>query len=224
MSVNPATGVFSWTPQQTNSPSTNLVAVAVTDNGNPVLSVTNTFTVIVQEVNQAPVLAAIGTQTITLLQPFLLNNSATEPNIHSVTGGYSLLSAPSGAGISAGGVITWTPVPSQTLTTNTITTVVTNSNPYDVVNPSLGATNSFSVIVLPNRGATNLTRLNLGGTNLTLSWPADHTGWRLESQTNTLTTGIGTNWVPLAGSSSTNQVTVPITLTNGAVFYRILYP
>jgi hypothetical protein len=57
-----------------------------------------------------------------------------------------------------------------------------------------------------------------------LSWPADHTGWRLEIQTDTLAQGIGTNWVTFSGSSATNQVVVPISQTNGAVFFRMVYP
>ena len=224
MAFNPATGILTWTPQQTNSPSTNLVAFVVTDNGTPPLSATNLYQIIVQEVNQAPVLGVIGTQTITLLQPFAISNGATEPNIHSATAGYVLIAPPAGASINASGTISWTPVPSETLTTNTLTTVVTNSNPYDLVNPHLSATNNFKVVVLPSTVATNLTLFKTGGTNLDLSWPADHTGWRLEGQTNLLTKGIGTNWSALAGSAATNHLVMPINRTNGAVFFRIIYP
>ena len=44
--------------------------------------------------------------------------------------------------ISGAGVITWTPL---TPGTNTITTVVTNNDSFDLVNPTLTATNSFTV-------------------------------------------------------------------------------
>jgi len=57
-----------------------------------------------------------------------------------------------------------------------------------------------------------------------LTWPADHTGWTLEAQTNTLRTGLGTNWVPIASSTTTNQITVPIVTGNGSVFYRLVLP
>jgi hypothetical protein len=57
------------------------------------------------------------------------------------------------------------------------------------------------------------------GNILTLSWPAGHTGWRLQSQTNGLT---GT-WVDVAGSTATNQVTVPINPANRSVFFRLVY-
>jgi beta-glucanase (GH16 family) len=63
----------------------------------------------------------------------------------------------------------------------------------------------------------------VSGNNLSLSWPADHTGWTLQAQTNSLSTGIGTNWVDVAGSAATNQVEIPIDPTNGAVFYRMIY-
>jgi hypothetical protein len=57
--------------------------------------------------------------------------------------------------------------------------------------------------------------------NLTLSWPADHTGWTLQVQTNSLGEGLGTNWVDVPGSASTNAVTIPVTFANEAVFYRL---
>jgi hypothetical protein len=74
-----------------------------------------------------------------------------------------------------------------------------------------------------NTNATNIAFL-ASGTQLTLSWPADHTGWRLQAQTNNASTGLGTNWVDVANSSATNQVIVPINSTNGSVFYRLIYP
>jgi autotransporter-associated beta strand protein len=62
------------------------------------------------------------------------------------------------------------------------------------------------------------------GANLTLTWPADHTGWRLQVQTNTLASGLGTNWSDVAGSTGTNQVVIPVNPANGSVFYRMVYP
>lgn len=62
------------------------------------------------------------------------------------------------------------------------------------------------------------------GNNLTLSWPADHTGWRLQSQTNSLSIGLTTNWGDVAGSESTNQVTIPIIPGVGSLFLRMVYP
>lgn len=58
---------------------------------------------------------------------------------------------------------------------------------------------------------------------LYLSWPANHIGWQLQAQTNSLSTGISTNWVDYNPSTTTNQVVIPINLTNGTVFFRLIY-
>ena len=77
---------------------------------------------------------------------------------------------------------------------------------------------------------TNLTSSPLlawvpsSGTNLVLFWPADHRGWLLQVQTNTLSAGLGTNWVNVAGSASVIAVTNVINPANGNVFYRLAYP
>ncbi len=59
---------------------------------------------------------------------------------------------------------------------------------------------------------------------LTLGWPASHTGWLLQAQTNLLNTGLGTNWVTMNGSDANNQASVPICATNHSVFYRLVHP
>jgi hypothetical protein len=68
--------------------------------------------------------------------------------------------------------------------------------------------------------STNLT-LTAGASVLTISWPADHTGWILQAQTNSLSAGLGTNWVEVTDSALTNQITLPVAPTNPSVFYRL---
>ena len=74
--------------------------------------------------------------------------------------------------------------------------------------------------------ATNPTNIiaTVSGSSLVLSWPADHTGWILQAQTNSLTTGLGTNWVDVPGSTLINAVTNSIVTTNPTVFYRLRLP
>jgi fibronectin type 3 domain-containing protein len=62
------------------------------------------------------------------------------------------------------------------------------------------------------------------GSALGISWPQDHTGWVLQTQTNSLATGLSTNWVDVGGTSSTNAITVPINSANGSIFFRLIYP
>jgi hypothetical protein len=68
--------------------------------------------------------------------------------------------------------------------------------------------------------------LNFGisGNQLQFNWPADHLGWRLQMQTNSIDMGIGTNWVDVAGSTTTNQIIIPMDPANGSVFFRLIYP
>ncbi len=75
-----------------------------------------------------------------------MTNTATEANIHA-TLGYTLVNPPAGVIINPNGIITWTPSQAESPSTNTLTTVVTNTDPFDPVNPHLSATNSFTVVV-----------------------------------------------------------------------------
>jgi autotransporter-associated beta strand protein len=82
---------------------------------------------------------------------------------------------------------------------------------------------SISVVQAFNPNPTNITTQVSGG-NLTLTWPADHTGWQLEVQTNALNAGLGANWSVVDGSTATNQWVVPIDTANDTVFYRLALP
>jgi hypothetical protein len=73
------------------------------------------------------------------------------------------------------------------------------------------------VTPIPLTGTRNANQLQL-------SWPSANTGWQLQSQTNPIATGLGTNWFNLPGSTMTNQITVPIGLSDEAVFFRLIYP
>jgi uncharacterized protein with beta-barrel porin domain len=74
-----------------------------------------------------------------------------------------------------------------------------------------------------NTARTNITMVK-SNNQLNLSWPADHTGWRLQVQSNSVSVGLRSNWVDVAGSTVTNNVSITISPANGAVFYRMVYP
>jgi hypothetical protein len=226
-------GVFSWTPAQTQSPSTNTITVVVTNNNpydliNPQLTATNTFTVVVREVNMAPVLPLIGPQTVNELATLFVTNAATEPNIHSTTIGYGLLSPPSGAVIDATGVFKWTPAQTQSPSTNTFVVVVTNANPYDLINPHLTATNSFTVVVKEVNAAPTLPAIGPQSVNeqtlLTVTNAATEfnihsttTGYTLVNPPNGMVIDANgvIKWTPAQTSSpSTNVITTVVTNSN----------
>ena len=90
-----------------------------------------------------------------------------------------------------------------------------------VVTNAYGTNITVITLVSPiNPTPTNIV-FSVSGTNLTLSWPPDYTGWTLQSQTNDASSGISTNWVDVVNSATTNQVIVPLNTTNGSVFFRM---
>ena len=86
-------------------------------------------------------------------------------------------------------------------------------------------TGAGSLLVVPpvNSTPTNITAV-VSGSTLTLSWPADHTGWRLQVQTNSLSGGLGNTWTDVPGTASANTYNATINPANGSVFYRMVYP
>jgi hypothetical protein len=70
---------------------------------------------------------------------------------------------------------------------------------------------------------TNLT-VSVSGNVLTLSWPEDHRGWRLQVQTHSLPGGLSTNWAALPGSELVISTNITVNPANRAVFYRLVYP
>src|SRR5439155_2796058 len=87
---------LSWTPAETQGPSTNQVVVQVTDNGSPPLRDNRSFTVVVAEVNSAPVLTLPPDQTINELSTLVLTNTAADLDVPVNTLTFILVSAPAG--------------------------------------------------------------------------------------------------------------------------------
>jgi hypothetical protein len=120
------------------------------------------------------------------------------------------------------------PVIGSPATTNYTDTSVTNGTLYYYVvtatNSTTASSNSSTVSARPTSSvSTNLT-LVVSNSVLKISWPADHAGWKLQAQTNTLTSGLGTNWVDLGDYTQTNQANLPVISTNGSVFFRLAKP
>ncbi len=87
----------------------------------------------------------------------------------------------------------------------------------------LAADGTIAVATTVNTLPTNVV-VGASGTNLTLSWPADYTGWRLLVQTNPPGTGLGTNWFTWPNSTNVHSVSVSVTPTNASVFFKLVYP
>jgi len=97
------------------------------------------------------------------------------------------------------------------------------ASPYLICTNRLNMDGTLSIL-----STASLAPVSLGvqatGSNFILSWPADHTGWRLQFQTNNLETGLGTNWLDVIDSDFTNQLVVPLDSSIRATFFRLLAP
>lgn len=94
--------------------------------------------------SNGPVLPVIPTQSVNRSALLTVTNTATDSNPNAKLS-YALINFPAGMVISANGIITWTP--SQGPSTNTVVTMVTDTNAADQDGSTLSATNSFNVIV-----------------------------------------------------------------------------
>jgi len=108
--VDAATGLFGWTPTEAQGQGNYTVTLRVTDNAQPAGTATRSFTVTVNEVDDAPEFTPVGLQTVDELSPFSLTVVARDPDTPSKAVTYSLVSGPSGLQVASGtGVVTWTP-------------------------------------------------------------------------------------------------------------------
>jgi len=194
-----ASGVITWTPDETQGPSFNVFTTRVVDNGSPNLSATNSFSITVNEVNSAPIFPSPSDRTINEETLMIVTNAATDGDMPFNAITYQLLTAPSGATFNTNtGVITWAPSNLQGPSTNLFRTVATDNGV-----PPLSTTNTFNVIVNNSIicGFTNKMFQNFD----TNTPPALPTGWT------TAATGGQSVWTnqSIVSDSATNAVFTP---------------
>jgi len=198
--INPSTGVFTWTPTEAQGPGVYSITVKVTDNNLPPLSDSKTFTVTVNETNNAPTLAAIANRTVHAGRLVTFTNSATDSDLPTNTLTYSLdVGAPAGAGVTTNtGIFSWQTTDANAGTTNPITLRVTDNGV-----PAKNDAKSFSIAVLPRPTIQNA---SISGSDFVLNWSAiSGTTYRVQFK-NDLTDLTWTDLTPdiVAGASSAN--------------------
>ncbi|HEY1790474.1 MAG TPA: autotransporter-associated beta strand repeat-containing protein [Verrucomicrobiae bacterium] len=115
-------------------------------------------------------------------------------------------------------------------------------NSFTLFNPGASTSNFSGIIGSPGAGlaysftngvltvvkgpAFNSTNITFSAANniLTLSWPADHLGWILQTQTNSLKTGLSNNWVNVSGSGSITRTNITINPSDPTAFFRLESP
>ncbi len=143
-SIDPGTGQFTWSTTEADGPGFYSITVRVADNGPAFLDDTQSFTITVNEGNNAPVLATISDQTVTEGATVQFTVSATDGDVPTQSLAYSLdAGAPSGASINAStGQFTWTTTEADGPGAYPVTVRVTDNG-----SPALSDSQSFTVTV-----------------------------------------------------------------------------
>ena len=159
LTINPTTGAMSWATGEGHGPGTNVVTWHVVDNGVPQKSATNSFTLVVKEVNTAPVMVQLTNTTVLEGRWLTLTNAATDADLPAQILTWSLLQPPAGATIDpATGLFRWRPNEFHGGATNAVTIVVSDHGPGQ-----LAATQTVFVTVVD---ALSDFVVNVGTTNL----------------------------------------------------------
>jgi hypothetical protein len=214
-SIGGSSGVFSWTPTSAQV-GTSTITVRGTDNGQPVLSATTSFNVVVTMTNRPPTIAAIATQNVKVGEALSVTVSGSDPDQPQQTITYSLDTPPAGASIGgSSGVFAWTPTSAQ-IGTNTITVRVTDNG-----QPALSATATFDVVVTAQASITISGTMNANGTP-NIGWNSQSgTTYRVEyKQALTDATWTLLQQITATGASSS----VPDPNPGQQRFYRVVAP
>jgi len=123
------------------------------------------------------------------------------------------------------GVLQLDPLVTNQIAGLTINGVSKSSGVYSHATDPTYLTGSGSLLVVSGTtgptGPANLTNSVSGGV-LSLSWPSGQ-GWKLQMQTNSLSVGLGANWVYVTDGSTTST-NITINPAKPTVFYRLAYP
>ncbi len=224
-SIDPVTGLFSWTPSEANGPGTFNITVRVTDSSGE--SDHETIMVSVTDENRSPELAAIGDRVVSINQRLEFIATATDPDLPTSALIFSLdPGAPVGAAITPGtGMFTWTPTETVPPGTYEVTVRVTDgSGASDFETISIDVVTSNSPPVLAPVGNMNVSQ----GEELTFVANATDADIPLQVLTFSLDPGAPTgasidpvtgefSWpTTLADSQGTYVITVRVTDSVGA--------
>jgi hypothetical protein len=217
-SVTPTNGVFSWTPDEAQGPSTNLIQFVVTDNGDPALSATGTVTVTVNEVNEAPQgYDEPFTMTVHSGCTIVVDFSATDGDFPAQSISYELIAGGEyGATVnSQTGEMTWDVPPALTGESCTFTVRATDSG-----NPAAWSEQTVFIDVASELSLDTLS-INPSTGKIILRWTAiPGEGYVLQYRSNLLS---GAGWENiLTITSSTESVVSTNQLLGGSQgFYRV---
>ncbi len=146
LSLDPVSGVLSWTPTELQGPGSYPLVVKLTEQTAEQLSVQRTFSVAVREVNQPPVLPPLGDFTVQEGETVSFVASASDPDLPAQALAYALVGeVPPGARMDANtGRFDWTTPGDSGAATNVISVRVSDGGP-----DGLSDTKSFRIVIRP---------------------------------------------------------------------------
>ena len=226
MSIDANTGVFTWTPTEAQGGTTPSVTITVTDTGTGNLVDSETFTITVNDTNTAPVLGAIGNQTVDELATLTFTATATDADLPADTLTFSLDAASLAAGMSIDantGVFSWTPTEAQGGTAPSVTITVTDNGTGNLVDSetftiTVNDTNTAPVLgAIGNQTVNELATLTFTATATDSDLPADTLSFSLDAASIAAGMTIDANsgvfsWTPTeAQGGTTPSVTITVT-------------
>ena len=223
MSINASTGEFTWTPAENQSGS-HTVTITVTDDGAGLLDDFETFTITVNEINVAPVLAAIGDQSVNELATLNFTASATDTDLPANTLTFSLDATSLAAGMTINattGEFTWTPTEGQS-GSHSVTITVTDDgagllDDFETFTITVNEVNVAPVLAaIGDQTVNELSTLNFTASATDADVPADNLTYNLDATS--LAAGMSINattgefiWTPAENQSGSHSVTITVT-------------
>jgi len=200
VAIHPTSGIVTWTPTEAQGPTNAFITLRVSDNGIPSLAATQSFPVIVFEINQPPIFAPQSNRVVHVGGVLTITNLAVDPDIPTNLIFFSLIQAPPGASLdSVNGRFTFVPSPNQAGSN-----LLVRIRAVDNGGPPLAATQSFNIFVLPS--PLSLPAPVDFGSNCPATFPLPTRGIAF--------TNVGTNPVSLASLTLAAGDTVSFFLTN----------
>lgn len=223
--IAPQSGHVTWQTGVGDGGTTNVFILVVSDNGSPSLSATQAFNVVVTRLNHPPAIDSLPPQvSLNIGSSLSLQLTATDPDLPPQTLTWKLgANSPAGLNLNAGtGLLTWSPTPAQTPSTNVVTVTVTDNgipplSDSQVLAIIVTATNRPPVLAaIGNQNANVLIPLLFTNTATDPDLPKQTLTFSLDpgapsGATVNPTNGIFSWTAPRGQARSTNNVTVRVT-------------
>jgi hypothetical protein len=217
MSINSSSGLISWTPANGVTTSGTVTITASDGEQDGATADTETFSVSVNAVNDAPQITSTAGTAATESVQYSYQLSVTDVDNSSGQLSYALSNEPSGMSVNSSGLVTWTPA-NGVSTSGTVTVTVTDQEP-------LQDTENFTVLVTAVNTAPNIT--STAGTSATEDIEYSYTlsvtdddddnngtdlSFALSDEPSGMSvTNMGViTWTPSEGQSDANSITITV--------------